>query len=151
MIVSDVDDARLEFATKLGADVVLNPRRSDLASVVHDFTEGRGADAVMLTASSEDAGRQGLELAGRRGRVVFFASLAAGRLDLDWNRVHYEEIVITGAFSKTEREYAEAARLLASGAIRLRPLISKCISQAELPAELEATPSGADQRLLVRY
>lgn len=150
-IVSDLDEARLDLVKQVGADVTVNPQVTDPVQVVKEYTEGRGADAVIVAASHRAAGEQGLAMVGPLGRVVFYASLyPPGTLDLDWNHIHYKEITITGTEGKTDRDFYEAAKLLESGAINVRPLISRVISLDELPAELASQPAGETQRVVVR-
>ncbi len=151
VIVSDVDEARLDLARRVGADVVVNPRRDDPVKLVRDYTEGRGADAVIVAASAKEAGQQGLALVGRLGRLVLYASLyPPENLEIDWNHIHYEEITITGTEGKSGEDFRQAAALLGSGAISLRPLISKVIPLHELPQELALKPTGETQRVVVR-
>jgi L-iditol 2-dehydrogenase len=150
-IVSDIDEARLELARQLGADIVVNPQVADPVQAVKDATEGRGADVVIVAAGNKTAGEHGLAMVGRLGCVVFYASLyPPGTIDLDWNRIHYGEITVTGTEGKTDKDFREAVKLLSTGAINVRPLISRVISLEELPAELAGTPVGETQRVVVR-
>ena len=108
-------------------------------------------DAVVVAASARAAGEQGLAMVGRAGRLVFYASLHPREsLELDWNRIHYEEITIAGAEGNTERDFREAVALLAGGSVDLRPLISRVIDLEELPEELASKPAGDVQRVVVR-
>jgi L-iditol 2-dehydrogenase len=151
VLVTDVDAARLEMARRLGADHTVNPLEADPVAAVREITDGRGADAVVVAASARAAGEQGLAMVGRSGRLVFYASLHPREsLELDWNRIHYEEITVTGSEGNTERDFREAVALLAGGAIDLRPLISRVIALEELPAELASKPAGETQRVVVR-
>lgn len=151
IIVTDFDQARLDLAKRLGADVAIDAESDDPVQAVKDCTEGRGADAVIVAASTRKAGEAGLAMVSRLGRVVFFASLyPAGSLDLDWNYIHYGEITITGTEGKTKKDFQEAAKLLSSGTVNIRPLISKVISLEELPEELDSRPSGETQRVVVK-
>jgi L-iditol 2-dehydrogenase len=65
----DLEQERLDMAAKLGADVVLDPRKADVAREVAQATEGRGADvafeAVGLAATVATA-----IAAVRRGATV---------------------------------------------------------------------------------
>jgi L-iditol 2-dehydrogenase len=151
VIISDVDEARLDLVKRVGADVTVNPHMDDPVKVVKDHTGGRGADAVIVAASAKVAGEQGLAMVGRFGRVVLYASLhPSGTLDVDWNHIHYEEITLTGTEGKSSDDFRQAAELLGSGAIDLCPLISKVISLEELPDELASKPAGYTQRVVVR-
>jgi threonine dehydrogenase-like Zn-dependent dehydrogenase len=150
-IVSDIDEARLEFVKQFRPDVVVNPTLKDAVQVVKDQTEGRGADAVIVAASTRKAGEQGLLFVGPAGRVVFYASLyPKGMIDLDWNRVHYQEITVAGTEGHTERDFHEAVTLAGTGAVDLSPLISRIISLEDLPSELASQPAGETQRVVVK-
>jgi threonine dehydrogenase-like Zn-dependent dehydrogenase len=151
VLVSDLDDQRLNLLEKMGADVMINPQRDDPEKVVKDYTEGRGADAVIVAASAKAAGEQALRLVRKAGVVVFYASLyPPGPIDLDWNRIHYGEIQIKGTEGSTAKDFQEAVGLLVCGAIDFAPLISKVISLEELPEELGHKPAGEMQRVIVR-
>lgn len=152
VLMIDVDQGRLDFAKRMGASEIVDGRSCDPAKLMRDLTEGRGADAVFVTANSEAAGAQALDIAGRSGSVVFYSSrYPPGALSLDWNRVHYEEITVTGAQGKTHKDFHEAVKLFSGGQVSLGPLISKIISLDELPAELGNKPAGAIQRVVVRH
>lgn len=150
-IVCDVDEKRLKFARRLGADFTINPAKQDAAAAAKDYTDARGADAVFITASSKEAGDQALAMVGRLGRVVLYASTyPPAKLELDWNRIHYQEITLTGTEGKTPGDLQRAAALLSSGAIGVKPLISRVIGLEELPEELGKKPTGETQRVVVR-
>jgi threonine dehydrogenase-like Zn-dependent dehydrogenase len=90
-------------------------------------------------------------MVARTGRVVLYGSLhPAQALQLDWNTVHYQEIIVTGSANNTSRDFQEAAGLVASRAVNLRPLVSKVIGLDELPGELMSHPEGATQRVVVK-
>jgi L-iditol 2-dehydrogenase len=151
-IMIDVDEARLDFVRRLGADEAVNARVDDPVKAVKDFTEGRGADAVFVTTNDKLAGEQGVAMVGRLGCAVFYSSsYPPVALNIDWNRLHYEEITIAGTEGKTEADFQEAVKLLENGKVNLRPLVSKIISLAELPAELGASPQGEIQRVVVKH
>jgi len=150
-IVSDLDQARLDLVKEVGADVTVNPEGENPVQVVKDYTEGRGADAAIVAASHRTAGEQGVAMVGRLGRVVFYASLHPPEtLPLDWNHIHYGEITITGTEGKTNRDFHQAAELIGSGVINVRPLISKTITLNEVPEELGSKPAGEMQRVVVK-
>jgi NADPH:quinone reductase-like Zn-dependent oxidoreductase len=50
----DLDRKKCELARELGADLALAPGGDELEEAVANFTEGYGADAVIITAASKD-------------------------------------------------------------------------------------------------
>lgn len=69
VLVSDVVDENLETARSLGADVILNARREDVARRVIEETGG-GADLALELAGSPQALAQAIHAARARGSVV---------------------------------------------------------------------------------
>jgi L-iditol 2-dehydrogenase len=62
-----------------------------------------------------------------RGRVCAFSGLPKddSQGTIDFNLLHYRELTLVGAYGCTSASDAEALRLLASGEVDLRPLISR--------------------------
>ncbi len=105
--VIDPVERRLELVRRhVQPDLTLNPTQSDPVAAVKELTGGRGAEVVVIAAGTTSAGEQGLMMAAPLGRVVFFASTQPPlSLDLDWNRLHYQELSLMGAAGKTERDF----------------------------------------------
>jgi L-iditol 2-dehydrogenase len=118
---------RLELAVeRVSPDgAVLSPGQDPVTSV-REFTEGRGADVVLVAAASGRAQEQALEMAAPRARVSLFAGLPkdAPMIELDANRVHYQELSVVGAAGSTPAHNAAALALIADGQVPVRDLIT---------------------------
>ena len=68
----DLDAEAVKLALRSGADAAVHRTRDDVKSVVHHWTGGRGADAVIITAAtpSDDPVRLAGDLCRDKGRVV---------------------------------------------------------------------------------
>ncbi|MFI7483343.1 zinc-binding dehydrogenase [Kocuria sp. M1R5S2] len=71
VVASDLDARRLDVARRLGAVPVHVPRQ-ELAEVVAEVSEGRGADLVVEAVGHDVLRDQAVELAAPRGIVGFF-------------------------------------------------------------------------------
>ncbi|AWG98447.1 zinc-dependent alcohol dehydrogenase family protein [Rhodococcus ruber] len=70
VVAVDLADSRLEAARELGADLVLNPGRDDVAAVVRDLTDGLGADVTMEAVGVPATFEQAVELVRPGGHVA---------------------------------------------------------------------------------
>ena len=150
VLMSDPDEERLEFAREtLGVDRVVNPSREDPIEAAKEMSDGRGVNAVFVTAGVAAAAEQAIEMAGKYSTVVLYASThPPAKISLDWNRIHYNEIRIDGTESRTRDDVRVAAELLPK--LDLEPLVSRQIPLEELPGELaNGVPTGATQRVVV--
>ena len=70
VVGTDVDEPlRIPAAKKLGADVVLNAQKQDVAAEVMKLTDGQGADLVVEASGAAPAINTGLDLLRRQGRM----------------------------------------------------------------------------------
>lgn len=71
VLALDFDTQRLELAQEFGADIV-NLNHQDPITIAENFTNGRGLDGVLITAStqSNDPVHQAAQMCRKRGRIV---------------------------------------------------------------------------------
>ena len=85
VLATDLDPAKTELAHKLGAHHVVNDPQ-ELARTVAAFTDGHGADAVLICAAtkSDDPIRVAAEISRLKGRVIVVGDVgfiwSAGRI-----------------------------------------------------------------------
>lgn len=70
VVMTDILDARLEEAKRMGADRVVNVRENDLRRVVDEMTGGAGMPVVIDAVCSVQSFPQSLDLACAAGRVL---------------------------------------------------------------------------------
>ncbi len=125
IIVSDVIDARLEAAEKLGANVPVNPKREDLTKRVFEITEGRGADAAIVATGNAAALVSSLESIRKGGRALLFGAPPRGTTaSVDLSRFFIRELSLVTSYSTTEREMKAALKLIQSGTLNLQTMIT---------------------------
>jgi predicted dehydrogenase/NADPH:quinone reductase-like Zn-dependent oxidoreductase len=90
-IVTDLASRRLELARRLGAHVALDPATDDVKAEVLAFTEGLGADVVLLCMGGESAQpiQQALDLARERGRLVV---VGTPRIEIPRAPLYHKEV-----------------------------------------------------------
>ncbi|MBI4575261.1 MAG: alcohol dehydrogenase catalytic domain-containing protein [Planctomycetes bacterium] len=120
----DFVESRRELAMRLGAHLALDPCQ-DAPARLWEATGGLGADLVIVGPGSPEAVDLGIALAGRGGTVVLFSPTEpARRLAVDGHGLYFRELTLTASYSCGPRETREALDLLASGAIRVEPLVT---------------------------
>jgi L-iditol 2-dehydrogenase len=129
--VADVDATRLELATKLGADDVLLASGSTLIEKIHSLTGGRGVDLV-LEAVGRDETISGAIDCVRKGGTVTLVGNISPQVTLPLQKVVSRQIRLQGSCASSG-EYPQAIDLIASGQIKVAPLITAI-------ATLEAGP-----------
>ncbi len=118
VIVLDNNPARLEMAKSFDIDAaVLVEADGSHRETVRELTDGFGPDVVIVAVSAASAQNDALEIAGKAGRVNFFAGLPKSNpvAPLDVNTIHYKELEVSGSYSEKKSDFQAAFALLHSG------------------------------------
>jgi L-iditol 2-dehydrogenase len=123
--VSDLIDYRLNVAKQFGADVTINPVKEDLPAVVKAETDGRGVDTAVVTASSLEAYKTGLSVCRKGGKLCIFAPTEPSKyLQISPKELFFSEIQIIPSYSTSHLETRVALKLIKSGRINVKKLIT---------------------------
>src|SRR5438128_3214229 len=89
-------------------------------------TNGRGVERVSVAAPAKPAQQAALEMAAKRGRIVYFAGLPKHDpvSPLDMNQLHYKELAILGAYGATHRQYRITMEYLSRRRDALAPVVT---------------------------
>ena len=116
---------RLALAKQLGADAVVDTDHDEVSAGLREVSGGLGPDVIIECTGSPHMWVEVAGWARRGGRVLLFAGLAAGaQVAFDATRLHYDEVDIVNSFHHRPSDVLEAHRLLATGQIDVRPIIS---------------------------
>jgi L-iditol 2-dehydrogenase len=133
--VADIDTSRLALAAKLGADHVLPFTGKHLAARVAEHTEGRGADHVFEAVGNSEAVSSAIDSVRKGGAVTLIGNVAP-EVTLPLQKVVSRQIRLQGSCASSG-EYPQAIKLVASGKVKVKPLITAVASLDEGPQWFE--------------
>ena len=144
VIVSELMENKIEAARKAGLEVI-DSGKEDVVARVKELTDGKGADAVILAVSNKVVLDQAFDLIKElRGRILIFAAgYPAPQTTLDANPIHYRRIEIIGTFGANTCDFQEAANLLNTRAVDVRPMCEPKqydLSEIQQAYEAASTP-----------
>lgn len=138
----DLDPARRELADSLGATATFAGSERGFGELISQATNGRGADAVFLTAGNPRLVPENLSWLRAGGTCLVFASFHPdSNVTLDWNQLYYRELNIVTSYSASPTDLEGALRLLASGSVRVAPMIGHTFPLEKFPDALAAIES----------
>ncbi|WP_369369864.1 alcohol dehydrogenase AdhP [Promicromonospora sp. Populi] len=112
VIAVDVEDHKLELATRLGADHVVNAAREDPVEAIQRLG---GADVAVALAASSASFDQAFHSLRRGGRLVCVALPAEGRIQLPIFDTVLKGISVIGSIVGTRNDLADVFALHAAG------------------------------------
>lgn len=122
IIAVDPVEGKLELAKQLGADAGINPEKEDVAGIVREQTEGRGADIGFEVVGSAAALQTALAGVRKGGSVTLIGNLAP-MVELPLQSAVTREITLYGSCA-SQGEYPACLDMIARGAINVDALVS---------------------------
>jgi L-iditol 2-dehydrogenase len=116
-----------EAALQLGATHVVNT--TSIAKAIEETRaltpKGRGVDIAIEAVGVPEAWQEAVELVRKGGTVNFFGGCATGtHVNLDTNRIHYNDITMRATFHHTPAVCRRALDLIASGRFQASAFIT---------------------------
>lgn len=151
VIVADPNDSKLNIATKLGADYVINVKKEDLEEDVLKMTNGIGADKVIEAVGRVETWQGSIKLVRRGGKVLLFGGCPKGtEVSFDTYRLHYDELTLLGAFHYTPADVRKAFSLIESGKLSLTQMITETVSLSNLHDAFEKLSKGQAIKIAIK-
>jgi L-iditol 2-dehydrogenase len=119
----DLAPNRLALAAKIGATETINAADADAVEAILELTHGEGVDIVFETAGAVETVKQTFDVVKRGGTVVWVGLPAQETVPLKVAHIIDEELTIQTVF-RYANVYPDAIRLVASGRLDLKPLIT---------------------------
>jgi L-iditol 2-dehydrogenase len=134
VLVSDVDGSRLKLAKELGAADVLSANEDAVAQVLQR-TGGSGVNVAMEAVGRNKTVNAAIASVRKGGTVVLVGNISP-EATLPLQKVVTRQIRLQGSCASAG-EYLQAIALMASGAIRVKPLITAIAPLSEGPQWFE--------------
>lgn len=147
VIVSDTFDHRLGLARTLGADATVNPAKSDFEETVGRLTDGELCDLSIEAVGISPAAASSI-LALRRSGTAVWVGNAAREVTVNMQRIVTTELKICGSYIYNRENFDTCVRLLAAGAIDVKPLISAHIPLQRGAEAFEMLQNNKDGRFI---
>ncbi|MGE5597454.1 MAG: zinc-binding dehydrogenase [Hyphomicrobiales bacterium] len=159
--VSDFSAERRELAAKMGADLVLDPGKvnvaEELGKALPPSTASRtfgtvtlppAPDVVFEAVGVEGTLQQAMETVQVRGRVVVVGVCMKPDTITPLLGIN-KQLTLKFVLGYTPAEYAEALQAFADGSVDTSPLVTRTVSIDELPATFTALADPRDCKVVV--
>ncbi|MDD4050822.1 MAG: zinc-dependent dehydrogenase [candidate division Zixibacteria bacterium] len=131
VIATDINPYRLETARKMGADVIIDARQ-DVARMVKEANDGRGADVVIVCATPPEAFQQAFDAVDRAGTLLLFAPTSPEvRIPLPLFDLYFKLVTIVFSYAAVAEDLKEAIALLHGKKITVDDMITHRLPLAE--------------------
>ncbi|KMN51284.1 L-threonine 3-dehydrogenase [Chromobacterium violaceum] len=150
VVITDVNDYRLELAKKMGATRAVNVAREDLKAMMQELHMSEGFDVGLEMSGNPQAFRQMLETMNHGGKVALLG-IPPSNTAIDWNQVIFKGLEIKGIYGREMFEtWYKMVALIQSG-LDISPIITHHFKVDEFEQGFAAMLSGQSGKVILDW
>lgn len=150
VVITDINDYRLELAEKMGATKAVNVAKDKLSDVMAGLGMTEGFD-VGLEMSGVPVAFQDMLSNMNHGGKVAMLGIPPSDMAVDWNQVIFKGLVIKGIYGREMFEtWYKMASLIQSG-LDLSPIITHQYPVAEFQTGFDVMGSGQSGKVILNW
>jgi threonine 3-dehydrogenase len=150
VVITDVNDYRLELARKMGASRAINVQHATLDQTMHDLGMQEGFDVGLEMSGNSGAFRDLLRTMHHGGSVALLG-IPPGETAIDWNQVIFKGLTLKGIYGREMFEtWYKMAALLQSG-LDIGPVITHHYPVQEFQRGFETMGSGRSGKVILDW
>jgi threonine 3-dehydrogenase len=150
VVITDVNEYRLELARKLGATVALNTRSGSLAEVQKQLGMKEGFD-VGLEMSGNPAAFRDLIANLCHGGKIALLGIPSEAIAIDWNKVVFNMLTIKGIYGREMYETWYKMSVMIESGLDIRPVITHRFHFTEFQKGFDAMLSGQSGKVVLNW
>jgi threonine 3-dehydrogenase len=150
VVITDVNDYRLDLARKMGATRAINVTRESLDSTMKDLGMQEGFDIGLEMSGNAAAFREMLRTMHHGGSIAILG-IPPDETAIDWNQVIFKGLTLKGIYGREMFEtWYKMASLLQSG-LKLEPIITHHFPVQEYIQGFETMGSGKSGKVILDW
>ena len=150
VVITDVNDYRLDLARKMGATRAINVSHQSLDDTMKDLRMVEGFDVGLEMSGNPDAFRDLLRTMHHGGNVALLG-IPPDNTAIDWNQVIFKGLVLKGIYGREMFEtWYKMAAMLQSG-LDIAPIITHRLAVSEFREGFEIMRSGQSGKVILDW
>jgi threonine 3-dehydrogenase len=150
VVITDVNDYRLQLAAKMGASRALNVGRTSLDEAIRDLGMEEGFDVGFEMSGNPSAFREMLRTMNHGGSISMLG-IPSEDTAIDWNQVIFKGLVLKGIYGREMFEtWYKMASMLQSG-LNVRPVITHRLGVRDYLEGFEIMNSGKSGKITLDW
>jgi threonine 3-dehydrogenase len=150
VVVTDVNDYRLELAMRMGATRVLNVTRETIREAMTELGMREGFDVGMEMSGSAQAFRDLLGTMNHGGKVAILG-IPPDEVSIDWSQVIFKGLILKGIYGREMFEtWYKMSSMLQSG-LDVRPVLTHHFPHTAYQEAFEVMRSGRSGKVVLDW
>jgi len=150
IVITDVNDYRLDLAKTMGATRTVNVANEDLRDVMSELGMTEGFDVGLEMSGVPSAFQSMLDTMNHGGHVALLGILPKGA-GIDWDKVIFKGLQVQGIYGRRMFEtWYKMGALLQSG-LNLKPIITHHVQADDFQSGFDVMRSGQSGKVVIDW
>ncbi len=150
VVVTDVNDYRLELAKKMGATRAINVKNTTLDDTMKSLGMTEGFDVGLEMSGNGDAFRSMLKAMNHGGRVAILG-IPPTDVAIDWNQIIFKGLVVKGVYGREMFEtWYKMTAMLQSG-LDIAPVVTHRFKIDDFQQAFEIMRTGQSGKVVLEW
>jgi threonine 3-dehydrogenase len=150
VVITDVNDYRLDLARKMGATRAINVKSQSIDDTMKELGMVEGFDVGMEMSGNPQAFRDMLRTMHHGGKIAMLG-IPPGDMAIDWNDVIFKGLIIKGIYGREMFEtWYKMSSMLQSG-LNMDPIITHHFDVDDFQPAFELMESGQSGKVILHW
>jgi threonine 3-dehydrogenase len=150
VVITDVNEYRLELARGMGATVALNVKDGDLRQVQHQLGMKEGFDVGLEMSGNPAALRDMIDNLCHGGRIAMLG-IPSEQMPIDWHKVVFNMLTIKGIYGREMYETWYQMTVMLESGLDIEPVITHRFHYTEFAKGFEVMQSGQSGKVILDW
>ena len=150
VVITDVNDWRLELARRIGVTQAVNPRNVSLADVQKQLGMTEGFDVGLEMSGNAEAFRDMLGNMSHGAKIAMLG-IPPREMSIDWRTVIFNMLTIKGIYGREMYETWYKMTVMLQSGLDIRPVITHRFHYTEYEKGFEVMMSGRSGKVILSW
>ncbi len=150
VVITDINDERLELAKKLGIKYTVNTSKTDLQAFMNEIGIKEGFDVGLEMSGSEIAFNSMIDCMIHGGRIALLGLLKSDT-KIDWSKIIFNGLIIKGIYGRQMHETWYKMSAMLQGGLDISNIITHRLDITDYEKGFEAMNSGKCGKVILDW
>lgn len=150
VVITDINDERLELAKKLGIQYTVNTSKEDLSDIMEKLSIKEGFDVGLEMSGSEIALNTMIDHMVHGGKIALLGLLKSDS-KVDWSKVIFNGLIIKGIYGREMHETWYKMSAMLQGGLDISNIITHRMDIRDYEKGFEAMNSGKSGKVILDW
>jgi threonine 3-dehydrogenase len=150
VVITDVNEFRLNLARKMGVDLAINPRERNLKDVQKELGLKEGFDVGLEMSGNASAFRDMLANMSHGAKIAMLG-IPEKEMAIDWNTVVFSMLTIKGIYGREMYETWYKMTVMLESGLDISPVITHRFHYTEFQKGFDAMLSGDSGKVILNW